>query len=105
MSKAIDCYTNALKANPKDAKIFSNRAACHMKLNDFDSAIKDCNSSIDLDPNFAKAYLRKANSLKSKGMIREATDAYNKVLELDANSTEARVGELHKLIQTFKVTI
>jgi len=81
-----------LKRNPKDAKIFSNRAACYTKLNAFDLTIKDCDSSIALDPGFVKAYLRKANVLKAMGQAQKAMEVYTKALELDPNSDEAKNG-------------
>merc|ERR1719370_2632083 len=54
----------------QDAKIYSNRAACYTKLNAFDLTIKDCDTSISMDPTFVKAYLRKANVLKAMGQAR-----------------------------------
>jgi len=91
-ANAVKFYTEALKRNPKDAKIFSNRAACYTKLNAFDLTIKDCDESIALDPTFVKAYLRKANVLKAMGQIQKAMDVYNKAMELDPNSDEAKNG-------------
>ena len=85
-------YTEALKRNPKDAKIYSNRAACYTKLNAFDLVIKDCDASIALDPGFVKAYLRKANVLKAMGQTQKAMDVYSKAMELDPNSDEAKNG-------------
>ena len=85
-------YTEALKRNPKDAKIYSNRAACYTKLNAFDLTIKDCDSSIALDPTFVKAYLRKANVLKAMGQTQKAMEVYGKAMELDPNSDEAKNG-------------
>eukprot|EP00092_Neocalanus_flemingeri_P006374 GFUD01006863.1.p1 GENE.GFUD01006863.1~~GFUD01006863.1.p1 ORF type:complete len:332 (-),score=92.67 GFUD01006863.1:244-1239(-) len=91
-ANAVKHYTEALKRNPNDAKIFSNRAACYTKLNAFDLTIKDCDASIALDPGFVKAYLRKANVLKAMGQSQKAMEVYTKALELDPNSDEAKNG-------------
>jgi len=91
-ANAVKYYSEALKRNPKDAKIFSNRAACYTKLNAFDLTIKDCDSSIALDPVFVKAYLRKANVLKAMGQTQKAMEVYAKAMELDPNSDEAKNG-------------
>merc|ERR1711884_779295 len=89
---AVKHYTEALKRNPKDAKIYSNRAACYTKLNAFDLTIKDCDTSISMDPTFVKAYLRKANVLKAMGQAKNAMEVYSKAMELDPNSDEAKNG-------------
>merc|ERR1712110_779895 len=91
-ANAVKFYSEAIKRNPKDAKIYSNRAACYTKLNAFDLVIKDCDSSIALDPGFVKAYLRKANVLKAMGQTQKAMDVYSKAMELDPNSDEAKSG-------------
>merc|ERR1712183_341675 len=91
-ANAVKFYSEAIKRNPKDAKIYSNRAACYTKLNAFDLTIKDCDSSIALDPNFVKAYLRKANVLKAMGQTQKAMEVYAKAMELDPNSDEAKNG-------------
>lgn len=55
---AIKFYTLAIETLPTDPTFFSNRAQCHIKLENFGSALKDSNSAIKLDPNFTKAYYR-----------------------------------------------
>merc|ERR1712130_37874 len=69
-ANAVKFYSEAIKRNPKDAKIYSNRAACYTKLNAFDLTIKDCDTAIAMDPTFVKAYLRKANVLKAIGQAK-----------------------------------
>merc|ERR1712211_197016 len=84
--------TQRLKRNPQDSKIYSNRAACHTKLTAFDLALKDCDKSIELDPTFVKAYLRKGNVLKAMGQVQKAMDVYEKAMEIAPDSNEAKQG-------------
>merc|ERR1712096_423242 len=73
-------YTEAIKRNPGDAKIYSNRAACYTKLLSFDLALSDCESSIKIDPTFVKAYLRKAKVLQGMGKHSKVMSVYEKAL-------------------------
>merc|ERR1719300_2170718 len=80
---AVKRYSEAIKRNPSDAKIYSNRAACYTKLMSFDLALADCEKAITLEPTFIKAYLRK-----------------EKVLEMDPNCSEGVEGYKNCSIQS-----
>jgi stress-induced-phosphoprotein 1 len=86
---AIKHYTEAVKRNPTDAKIYSNRAACYQKLAEFQLALKDCEECNKLDPTFVKGHVRKGMALIALRDFPRATTAFQKALELDQNCQEA----------------
>ena len=89
---AIKHYTEAIKRNPDDAKIYSNRAACYQKLAEFKMACDDADECIKRDPKFVKAYIRKGMALLAMKKTTEAAEAYQGALELDENNAEALDG-------------
>ncbi|XP_005093097.1 stress-induced-phosphoprotein 1 [Aplysia californica] len=89
---AIGSYTEAIKRNPEDAKLFSNRAACYTKLMEFQLALKDSDECIRLDPKFIKGFLRKGSVLLAMREPTKATVVYQKALEIDSNNAEALEG-------------
>lgn len=63
-SMAVKHYTEAIKRNPDDPKLYSNRAACYTKLAAFDLGLKDCDQCCKLDPKFIKGWIRKGKILQ-----------------------------------------
>jgi len=72
--EAVKHYTEAIKRNPSDPKVYSNRAACYTKLGALPEGLKDANKCIELDPKFVKGYSR-------KGAIQFFMKEYDKALE------------------------
>jgi serine/threonine-protein phosphatase 5 len=46
----------------KNAIYYSNRANCHIKLENFGLALQDANKAIEIDKNYDKAYSRRASA-------------------------------------------
>ncbi|KAK7473460.1 hypothetical protein BaRGS_00035289 [Batillaria attramentaria] len=94
-AEAITCYTQALEICPltyqKDRAImFSNRAACRMKEEKYETAIKDCSKAIDLHPHYLKAVLRRAELYEKTEKLDDAMKDHQKVLELDPSQHASR---------------
>ena len=61
--EALEKYNQAINLKietKKNAVYYSNRAYVNLKLENFGSAIQDVNMAIKIDPEFAKAYHRRA---------------------------------------------
>lgn len=91
-STAIKHYTEAIKRNPDDPKLYSNRAACYTKLAAFDLGLKDCETCVKLDEKFIKGYIRKGKILQGMQQQSKAASAYQKALEIDPSNAEALEG-------------
>ncbi|KAM3963650.1 stress-induced phosphoprotein 1 [Aphomia sociella] len=91
-SAAMKHYSEAIKRNPDDPKLYSNRAACYTKLAAFDLGLKDCEQCCRLDPKFIKGWIRKGKILQGMQQQSKALNAYQKALELDPSNAEALEG-------------
>ena len=94
---AIDRWTKAIEKIPDNNKmgkatLFFNRAYAYLHTGQMNKALEDFNTSISLNPNFARAYngrgmaylfLRKGRQVAGKD--------FTKAIELDPNYAEAYV--------------
>lgn len=91
-STALKHYSEAIKRNPEDVKLYSNRAACYTKLAAFDLGLKDCETCVRLDEKFIKGWVRMGKILQGMQQQSKALNAYQKALELDPQNAEALEG-------------
>lgn len=71
---------------------YGNRAACLMALHRAPEAIEDCTAAIKLDPQYVKAYVRRAQAYEKTEKLAEALGDYKKVVEIDKSVAVARDG-------------
>ena len=102
-ASAIQCYTEAIKRNDQDAKNYTNRAACYVKLLALSEADKDCDEALKLDPNFVKGYVRKASVLLAKRDFMKAMQWCRDAKEKDVEGKSSN--EIDQLVVSFKVKI
>ena len=54
-------YDEAIRRNPNDHTLYSNRALCFMKLMEWPSAKADCDKALQIQPDFVRALERRGN--------------------------------------------
>ena len=62
--EALDLYSSAIALSPGDYRLFCNRALCHLKLQQPQNALNDCQHCLSLKPCYSKALQRKAWALQ-----------------------------------------
>lgn len=93
--EAMEFYANAIKICPDDfakekSVYHANRAACLVKLDQHKEAIEDCTKALDLNPDYMKVRLRRAQCYEHEDRLEEALEDYQKVFDADRSSHVAR---------------
>ena len=83
-------YTEALVLDDKDPALFSNRAACFLKLGQAYRALSDAERCVALDPAAVKGHFRRGVALMALDRPEEAAAAMARTLDLDPRNAEAR---------------
>lgn len=86
---AIKFFTNAIKFNPTEFRLFGNRAFCFEKMQEFDKSLNDAELSLSMCPGWVKGLFRKGRALAGLKRYEEAASAFKEVVKLDSSCTEA----------------
>ncbi|KAF7829835.1 Small glutamine-rich tetratricopeptide repeat-containing protein alpha [Senna tora] len=88
---AIELYNCAIATCEENAVYYCNRAAAYTQINKYLEAIQDCLRSIEIDPNYSKAYSRLGLAYYAQGNYRDAIDkGFRKALQLDPNNESVK---------------
>jgi tetratricopeptide (TPR) repeat protein len=82
-------FSEALRLDPANAKVYRERGNAYMQKGDFDKAIADYNQAIRLNPDFAEAYNSRGTAYGTKGDFDRAIADFTQALRLDPNYANA----------------
>jgi tetratricopeptide (TPR) repeat protein len=85
---AIKCYSESLKRHPGQYKVYSNRAACEMKMAHWQGALEDLQACLNIEPTFVKAYIRLGKVYHVLKRYDKAMESYDKGLLMDPKCTD-----------------
>ncbi|XP_060922044.1 tetratricopeptide repeat protein 31-like isoform X2 [Limanda limanda] len=86
---AVKFFTDAIKYNPTEFKLFGNRSFCFEKMQEYEKALTDAELCVNLCPGWIKGLFRKGRALAGLKRYREAAQAFGEVLKLDGSYAEA----------------
>ncbi|MDD5136012.1 MAG: tetratricopeptide repeat protein, partial [Candidatus Omnitrophica bacterium] len=88
----VSLWSDAAHKSPDKGRPYNNRGFAYLGRQDPDSAIKDFNKAIELEPGSdAGYYYNLANAYRMKGMQEEAVSNYSKAVEIDPLFTMAYI--------------
>jgi tetratricopeptide (TPR) repeat protein len=90
--RAIECYSRAIKLNPKLATAYHNLGEMLVGEKRWDEAIANYRQAIALNPNFFESYHSLGKTWAERGELDRAIACYNKTLEINPNYARAYVG-------------
>ncbi|CEG39483.1 small glutamine rich tetratricopeptide repeat-containing partial [Plasmopara halstedii] len=96
-SKAVECYSEAIRLNSNNYVYYSNRSAAYGAMGNWELAEKDAQECVKRNPTFAKGYHRLANAQQQLGRKKEAIETLK--IALTAASNPDKVPGIKKLLR------
>lgn len=81
INEALSDYNKAIEINPKDASLYTNRAALYVLANRFDLAAMDIERALSADPKYARARYNRAVMYARSSQIDKALEELNAILD------------------------
>ncbi|KAH7522272.1 hypothetical protein FEM48_Zijuj07G0120800 [Ziziphus jujuba var. spinosa] len=102
--KAAAVYTQAIKQDPNNPTLYSNRAAAFLQLVKLNKALADAETTITLNPQWEKGYFRKGCILEAMERYDDALAAFQTALQYNPQSTEVsrKIKRISQLVKDKK---
>ncbi len=91
LEEAIADCTEAIRLDPRNPRLYLERAGLRSELDRHEEAVEDYDRAIRLDPDLAPAYLGRCHAKSELGLHEEAEEDYDRLVLLDPDSAAALV--------------
>ncbi|KAM7078901.1 tetratricopeptide repeat protein 31 isoform 2-T2 [Molossus nigricans] len=95
-NEAVVLFTQALKLNPRDHRLFGNRSFCHERLGQPVQALADAQVALTLQPGWPRGLFRLGKALMGLQRFEEAAAVFQETLRGGSQPDAAR--ELHSCL-------
>nr|XP_019605881.1 PREDICTED: tetratricopeptide repeat protein 31 isoform X1 [Rhinolophus sinicus] len=95
--EAVGLFTQALKLNPRDHRLFGNRSFCHERLGQPAWALADAQVALTLRPGWPRGLFRLGKALMGLQLFEDAAAVFQETLRGGSQPDAAR--ELHSCLQ------
>ncbi|XP_010019769.1 PREDICTED: sperm-associated antigen 1 [Nestor notabilis] len=101
--EAVTYYTRSISVIPT-AAAYNNKAQAEIKLQDWDSALQDCEKVLDMEPGNIKALMRRATVHRQLQNYQAAIEDLNRVLRVEPENAIAKKNllEIEKKLKGLK---
>ncbi|KAF3325223.1 stress-induced-phosphoprotein 1 [Carex littledalei] len=102
--KAAATYTQAIKLEPNNPTLYSNRAAAFLHLVKLNKALADAEMTVSLNPQWEKGYFRKGSVLEAMERYDDAISAFQEALKHNPQNLEVskKIKRLNQLAREKK---
>ncbi|KAL8206427.1 UNVERIFIED_CONTAM: hypothetical protein K2H54_002963, partial [Gekko kuhli] len=101
--EAVLLFTEAVKLNPREYRLFGNRSFCYEKLHCYPEALHDAQVALHLQPGWPKGLFRQGKALMGLKQYAEAARSFEELLRMDGFRGDAaaqlRQCHIHLLLQ------
>ncbi|XP_075774134.1 tetratricopeptide repeat protein 31 isoform X2 [Pelodiscus sinensis] len=87
--EAVLFFTEAVKLNPREHRLFGNRSYCYERMQQYDKALSDAQVALSLLPGWPKGFFRKGKALLGLKRYAEARSTFLELLRLDSSHADA----------------
>jgi len=92
MEEAIRLYSEAIRLDPDNHILYSNRSAAYAKLQEYEKALEDAEKTVTLKPDWAKGYSRMGTTLLFLRRYSEAEEVYLNGLKCNPDNQQLKDG-------------